>query len=225
MSVDARISDGQITNHRTTSTNTKGVKQDEVVKDGSKMDKDAFLQLLVAQMKYQDPMEPTDNTEYVAQLAQFSSLEAMNNMGDTMNLQNATSLVGKVVTVATMNETTGVMTETTGTVESVNKSGTKVYLMIDGNQYEMDDVREVLDSEYAKATTLAEAWRESYSKLPKLGTITKENGGNYLDRIQSLATMINNMSSYQQSFIPDEEKQSFAEYIVRMRDLGFKIDA
>lgn len=224
MSVDAKILDGTITNYKTTSTNTKGVTQEEVVKDGSKMDKDAFLQLLVAQMKYQDPMEPTDNTQYVAQLAQFSSLEAMNNMGDTINLQSATSLVGKVVTVATMNDTTGVVTELTGTVDSVTRSGTKVYLMVDGSQYEMDDVKEVMDDEYAKATTLADTWRQSYAKLPKLAAITQENGGNYLDRIQGLASLINSMSTYQQSFIPDEEKQGFAEYIVRMRELGFSID-
>ena len=44
----------------------------ETKTSNSSLDKDAFLQLLVAQMKYQDPLEPTDNTEYVAQLATFS---------------------------------------------------------------------------------------------------------------------------------------------------------
>ena len=41
----------------------------------SGMDKDAFLQLLVAQMKYQDPLEPTSNTEFISQYAQFSQVE------------------------------------------------------------------------------------------------------------------------------------------------------
>ena len=41
-------------------------------KVGSELGKEEFLQLLVTQMKYQDPLEPTDNTEYVSQLAQFS---------------------------------------------------------------------------------------------------------------------------------------------------------
>ncbi len=44
------------------------------------LDKDAFLQLLVTQMQYQDPLDPQDNAEYVAQLAQFSSLEQMTNV-------------------------------------------------------------------------------------------------------------------------------------------------
>ena len=44
------------------------------------LDKDAFLQLLVTQMRYQDPLDPQDNSEYVAQLAQFSALEQMTNV-------------------------------------------------------------------------------------------------------------------------------------------------
>ena len=53
-------------------------------KSGSTLDKEAFLKLLVAQMKYQDPLEPTSNTEYIAQLATFSSLEEMQNLNATM---------------------------------------------------------------------------------------------------------------------------------------------
>ncbi len=51
----------------------------------SELDKDAFLSLLVAQMQNQDPLEPMDNTEYISQLAQFSSLEQMNNMNDLIS--------------------------------------------------------------------------------------------------------------------------------------------
>ncbi|UOF89361.1 flagellar hook capping protein [Fodinisporobacter ferrooxydans] len=44
--------------------------------------KDAFLQLLVTQMKYQDPLQPMNNTQFVSQLAQFSSLEQMSNVAN-----------------------------------------------------------------------------------------------------------------------------------------------
>ena len=71
------------------------------------LDKDAFLQLLVAQMKYQDPLEPTDNTEYISQLATFSQLEEMQNMTAGMSLQRASGLVGQEVIVKVINASTG----------------------------------------------------------------------------------------------------------------------
>lgn len=71
----------------------------------SAMDKDAFLKLLAAQARTQDPMNPTDSTAQIAQLAQFSSLEQMNNMATQMtklassiDTQRATALLGRTVT-------------------------------------------------------------------------------------------------------------------------------
>lgn len=49
------------------------------------MGKDTFLQLLVTQMKNQNPLDPQDNSEFVAQLAQFSSVEGINNLNDTVS--------------------------------------------------------------------------------------------------------------------------------------------
>jgi len=50
--------------------------------------KDEFLQLLVTQLQYQDPLEPMSDTEYIAQLAQFSSLEQMQNIADGLEVSN-----------------------------------------------------------------------------------------------------------------------------------------
>lgn len=52
---------------------------------GDEMDKDAFLKLMIAQLQNQNPLEPMDGTEYAAQLAQFSSLEQLTNLNETMN--------------------------------------------------------------------------------------------------------------------------------------------
>ena len=67
-------------------------------------DKEMFLQLLVAQMKYQDPMNPTDSSQFLAQSAQFTALEKMQEVADqtsqlvaTQMAFGATSLVGKQV--------------------------------------------------------------------------------------------------------------------------------
>jgi flagellar basal-body rod modification protein FlgD len=79
-------------------------------KKGSIMDKDSFMLLLVTQFKYQDPLNPMEDKEFVAQLAQFSSLEQLMNLNTGMDgltkattnqqMINATSYIGKQVTVS-----------------------------------------------------------------------------------------------------------------------------
>ena len=81
------------------------------VTGSSALGKDSFLQLLVTQLKNQNPLDPQDNTAFVAQLAQFSSLEGITTLNDTVNslsggLQSsqalqASSLVGRSVIVQT----------------------------------------------------------------------------------------------------------------------------
>jgi len=68
--------------------------------------KDDFLKLLVTQLKYQNPLEPLKDNEFIAQMAQFSSLEQMKNLNDTisdsysmMMKGDAVGLLGKKVTI------------------------------------------------------------------------------------------------------------------------------
>lgn len=63
----------------------------------TELGKDDFLKLLVAQMRYQDPLKPLENREFIAQLAQFSALEQMMNVGQATNLTYGMSMLGKKV--------------------------------------------------------------------------------------------------------------------------------
>ena len=98
-------------------------------------------------MKYQDPLEPTDNTEYISQLATFSELEEMQNMVQTSDRQRAGALVGQYVMMS-VNDSTGNTTNTEGYVDSVVYQGNKTYLEIKGVLYNFDDLAQVYDNTY-----------------------------------------------------------------------------
>lgn len=101
-----------------------------------------FLKLIVEQMKNQDFNNTTDNNEFIAQMAQFSSLEAMQNLTNYTNLSYGTSLVGKYVTVKTGDED-----YVTGLVDCVAVDSGKCSLVINGKEYPSDSVVEVITKE------------------------------------------------------------------------------
>ena len=84
-------------------------KPEQQEKSKSQSDKDMFMRLLLTQIENQDPLEPQDQTEFVAQLAQFSSLEGIQNLNSTVGTigesfrstqaLQATALVGRDVLV------------------------------------------------------------------------------------------------------------------------------
>lgn len=208
MSLAAPVVDGKVVQNTTAANGTGAAKE---TKANNSMDKDSFLQLLVAQMKYQDPMEPQSNTEYVAQYAQFSELEAMQNLSSNMDLQRATSLVGKEVIV----KTTGASGEpvyTQGRVDFVSSEGSKAYMTINGQKYSIDDLDSVLDGEYLNATTLATEFITSLNKLPRVASLTSE----YKDVIQNLKDVYNDMSAYQRGYLGEENISKYKEYVERM---------
>ncbi len=116
----------------------------------SNLGKEDFLLLLVTQMRYQDPMEPTDNTEYVAQLAQFSELEQMQNLNGTVTNTSAFSLVGKTVHIEHTAEN-GSLSEMQGVVDYVTMKNGEAFVTIDGADYPYEEITQVIDTSYVIA--------------------------------------------------------------------------
>ena len=96
----------QALNATTKSTSTNTNNTTAAKKDGSALGKDDFLKLLIVQMQNQDPLSPMDNKDYMAQLAQFSTLEQMTNMNTTLtsvltnmssNILQYSELIGKKI--------------------------------------------------------------------------------------------------------------------------------
>lgn len=105
---------------------------------------DTFLSLLVAEMTNQDPMEPTSNTEFVTQMAQFTSLQYSKDAAAYSKSNYAASLVGKTVTAQKM-DGKNVVTRT-GVVDSVMKSGDSYTVKIDGVSFDISKITSISEN-------------------------------------------------------------------------------
>ncbi len=121
-------------------------------------DKDMFIKLLVTQLKYQDPTKPMEDREFIAQMAQFSSLEQMSNLNKEMgNLlkssrsSEAFSLLGKQVDA--MNPLTN--RRVSGVVSSIQYNGDEQVLMVGNEQVRMSDISAVRNAEVPAAAAAA----------------------------------------------------------------------
>ncbi len=126
---------------------------------GAQMGKEAFMKLLVQQLKNQDPMSPMDNDKFVAQLTQLSSLEGIQNLNENMvglavlqqsnalmsQLTQSSALIGDEVKYIDME--TG--EEHTGIVQSVKIEDGLAVLNIDGADVPLANVTEVTGGDSA----------------------------------------------------------------------------
>src|SRR5574344_2493084 len=91
------------------------------------LNKDAFLQLLVTQMQYQDPLDPQDNSEYLSQLAQFTSLEQMTNVATAMSkLSSIVDNIDSSLLVGQLSGMIGKEVQWTTTAKVTDSSGNAV---------------------------------------------------------------------------------------------------
>jgi flagellar basal-body rod modification protein FlgD len=116
-----------------------------------------FLQLLTTEMNNQDPLQPMDDTASMAQLAQFSSLDAMNTLSQNFGLMRAdqskytaASYIGMQVTVTDSTSASGL---TTGIVSAVDTSSDTPQLEINGNNYPLSTITKVESPSTATTTT------------------------------------------------------------------------
>ncbi len=211
MSLTAPVVKGVIQDITASSSSLSSAKTES----STTLDKDAFLQLLVAQMKYQDPLEPTSNTEYISQFATFSELEEMQNLSSSMDLQRASALVGQQVIMKVTSESTGETNYVSGKVDYVVYENGKPYLSIDGSLYSIDDLDTVADEEYLAAYSLATEFAAAIKELPTIGNLTVA----YSEGLASLREVYDDMTAYQKTFVASDLYKSFQEYETKMTDL------
>lgn len=209
MALVATIKDGQVI-ESASQTSLSG----KVGESNSSVDKDSFLQLLVAQMQYQDPLEPTSNTEYIAQYAQFTQVEEMQNMASNMNLMRASSLVGQNVYVKTTGEG-GDTKYIQGKVDYVVYENGKAYMSIDEALYSIDDLDTIVDEKYQVAYDKAYDFTVKLNKLPTVSALALTNG-NVVDELEA---EYESMDDYQKTFIAKDTLTTLNKYIEKLKEL------
>jgi flagellar basal-body rod modification protein FlgD len=105
----------------------------DAVNSLGKMD---FLNLLATQLRNQNPMSPTDNTAFVAQLAQFSALEASQNTNTSIEKSRAAALIGKTVSGVLSSS----QTVFAGIVESVDVSGSEPAVYVNSQKVKLSEI-------------------------------------------------------------------------------------
>ncbi|WP_233189524.1 flagellar hook assembly protein FlgD [Sporosarcina sp. P7] len=132
------------------------------------MGKDAFMKILIAQMANQDPTNPMKDTEFVAQMAQFSSLEQTMNLAkafekfaDSQNqsqLIQYNSFVGKEIRWHEVSDKKGqddkpIINEGTGVIQSIKyMNGSVIFMMADGKELSPGNISEVMGNGSSSGT-------------------------------------------------------------------------
>ena len=113
------------------SANTSPAATTQAAKSGtnSAMGKDQFLKLFVAQLQHQDPMNPMQDSDFMGQMASFSTLEQVSNLATENARSNAISLLGRTVTYKDKDGA-----EYTGAVEKVSTKDGKPSLTVGGTE-------------------------------------------------------------------------------------------
>ena len=112
---------------------------------GSGMGKGFYMKLLVAQLQHQDPMDPLSNSDMITQMAQLSTVEAMDGMstsfGEVLKLQQllgGTELLGRQVQYTDGGQ------PKQGVVEAVSTGGKTIKVVVDQKEIGLDHIERIL---------------------------------------------------------------------------------
>ncbi len=213
MAIVAPVDNGKI---NTQLYETEATKKKEA---GDGLGKDAFLQLLVAQMQYQDPLEPMDNTQYVSQLATFSQLESMQNVEASLTSGQAANLVGKAVIVKSTSEVTGETSLVSGIVDYVVYENGSAFLVINEEKYPYEDLDTVISDDYITKMSDMEMARTVVNYIEELPEVADANLA-FADKVKKAREAYDSLTASQKAFIGEDYTNKLKE----LEDLMAKLN-
>ena len=206
MALIQEIKDGKVVTDQLTNNKKEETKNN--------FDKDMFLQLLVAEMKYQDPLEPTTNTEYVSELANFSQIEATQNVQSKMDEMTASNYVGKYVIINTT-DSQGNQQYVSGKVDFLEKKDDGYYVSVNDGLYNIDKIETVADERYYTAMLTTKSFEDAVAKLPTLQALTLQDE----EKVNAVRKLYDSMDEYQKQFINKESYDTLESLEKRISSL------
>ncbi len=218
MAVTANVTDGKLDSKYTTPTQNRNTSSSSS-SSGTNLGYDDFLKLLSAEMQYQDPLEPTSNTDYVAQMATFSQVEAslamkesLQSSYDETQKSAAMSLVGKEVIVTDKTSTTGYYS---GKVDYVTYKDGKLQLSINEKMYDYSSLYSVSTDEYYDAIVNASTFSSLISNLPKIDSLTTTSK----TALETIRKLYDGLTDYEKQFISESDYAKLQNYEDKMKKL------
>ena len=186
----------------------------------SKLGYDEFLKLLTAEMQYQDPLEPTSNTDYVAQMATFSQLEATLSMKESLTTSSdntiksmANQLVGQEVVVKDDESKTGYAD---GIVDYVMYEDGEIYISVNDKLYSIDKLDTISTKDYYEAVVSANTLHSMITSLPPINDITYS----YKKAVEQIRELYDGFTDYQKKYVKDDDLDTLKQYESKMEELA-----
>lgn len=166
MSVDSVYSTAYGTGAAVSTASTKSTNINAVYEDENETPTvEMFLQLMIAQMQNQDPMNPVDNTQYVTQMSQIASMQQMQELAYYSRSNFVMSLVGKEVTVAQA-QIGGNYNNITGAVEKISLVDGEYVVTVNGQQFELKQISQISDKKTVEDSTITGLSMEAVDVSP-----------------------------------------------------------
>ena len=218
MAIIAKVENGKIDS--SVSSDKVAAKNTNTNIGKSTLGYDECLKLLTAEMQYQDPLEPTSNTDYVAQMATFSQLEATLSMKESLTASSdntiksmANQLVGQEVVVEDDESKTGYAD---GIVDYVMYEDGEIYISVNDKLYSIDKLDTISTKDYYEAVVSANTLHSMITALPSISDITYS----YKKAVEQIRELYDGFTDYQKKYVKDDDLDTLKQYESKMEELA-----